>query len=971
MLPTAANTADPPPAEDEAATSPEKEATADSSPSPPPLRKRGRHTEDWESPASPENHEKMGWGESESTTITEQNGTAKVEAKSKPVSSMAPNGTSEGSGSEGMDPPRKTSAEAAEVDSAATSASPSMPSAKDSRSLSRMNEDAEKAQETDDSIDCDEVEMAAVTPGPNGDALGGDSDGRAQLRTPNPAGVSDGSVSGAKSAREETMGGDSGGRAQPRISPPAGASDGGIPVAKGTHEETRRNNGAKINHGAVAAPVDEKRAQEAMAAVIEAARMHSEAMRAYEAIVGSGLGATSGPPAWGAPPGTAWPWPPMIPPPPTPVVVPATGSIKTNSANDKKSDRSAPTAVQRAGAAPWMAAAPWQWQRQWQHPQMYPQLDPSVRAITPFPNTPAPNALVWPARVPIIPTLPQQTPPKASGANVDTGQFDLKGKFPANGGKSAALPDANAKNKNDNQEASPALNNYTVYPQGTEGHGEEGAVPEAKEPGNLPIDMVMTKQGVMTKEELRNNVNFLVDQHMAKRDKAQKKRYNKKPKEDWKAKERKLPSDLIPVYDALRDAKLREADSEKELEESKTGLENALKRQDNAKSQLEEAVEVVKRADDAVYEAEMSTSGKWNEFFHKYIKHRELYGEPKVSDTDDENVELRKWIKAQRKNYKDYIERGEEASRFRPLKYWMRALEEVDFIWNRTADKWQRQFDKMLQYKEINGHCCIPKAYQPDKALGAWVHRQRYFYKLFHEGKPCQLTQQKIELLNDAGFVWSGNGTDPYDVCHSNPKPTKPRGGGPRRTEEEEWSVYYNILSEFYTRHGHTRINTESEARNNQLRDWVSWQRKQWKLLQEGKPSLMTEERMGKLESLGFQWVYKGVRKRKAISDVEEDSSGVVTEDLLQVSDADCDVEKYEFDESLDHESNQMTLKEAETSMESQEIEIEDAWAEESKGPPVEGPMADCDVEGIAVSDEQNIEMARGEISHEVDGNHT
>ena len=38
--------------------------------------------------------------------------------------------------------------------------------------------------------------------------------------------------------------------------------------------------------------------------------------------------------------------------------------------------------------------------------------------------------------------------------------------------------------------------------------------------------------------------------------------------------------------------------------------------------------------------------------------------------------------------------------------------------------------------------------------LGKWVSTQRVQYKKFMEGKPSQMTQDKIDELNDIGFIW-------------------------------------------------------------------------------------------------------------------------------------------------------------------------------------------------------------------------
>jgi len=56
-----------------------------------------------------------------------------------------------------------------------------------------------------------------------------------------------------------------------------------------------------------------------------------------------------------------------------------------------------------------------------------------------------------------------------------------------------------------------------------------------------------------------------------------------------------------------------------------------------------------------------------------------------------------------------------------------------------------------------------------------------------------------------------------------------------------------------------------------QLGEWVGQQRKAYKLKKEGKQSAMTEERMEKLNKIGFTWQ---LRKRKSRSEYEDARNG-------------------------------------------------------------------------------------------------
>jgi hypothetical protein len=87
------------------------------------------------------------------------------------------------------------------------------------------------------------------------------------------------------------------------------------------------------------------------------------------------------------------------------------------------------------------------------------------------------------------------------------------------------------------------------------------------------------------------------------------------------------------------------------------------------------------------------------------------------------------------------------------------------------------------------------------------------------------MTDERQALLEDLGFVWDSHAT----------------------TWEERW----NELSGFRDRHGHCNI-PKKYPENPRLPIWVKCQRRQFKLLSEGKKSNMTRERIEKLRFLGF-----------------------------------------------------------------------------------------------------------------------
>lgn len=70
---------------------------------------------------------------------------------------------------------------------------------------------------------------------------------------------------------------------------------------------------------------------------------------------------------------------------------------------------------------------------------------------------------------------------------------------------------------------------------------------------------------------------------------------------------------------------------------------------------------------------------------------------------------------------------------------------------------------------------------------------------------------------------------------------------------EEKWALRYKELIDFHQENGHSAV-PHTYPPNPQLARWVKRQRRQYKLLQENKPSTMTLERLELLNMLDFIW---------------------------------------------------------------------------------------------------------------------
>jgi hypothetical protein len=152
------------------------------------------------------------------------------------------------------------------------------------------------------------------------------------------------------------------------------------------------------------------------------------------------------------------------------------------------------------------------------------------------------------------------------------------------------------------------------------------------------------------------------------------------------------------------------------------------------------------------------------------------------------------------------------------------------------AEQWSERFKDMIIFQNQYGHCCVPNVFVANYHLAQWVKRQRYQYKLKHEGKHTTLTNEREAALDQLGFVWDSHGA--------------------------AWMERFNELADYRKKHGQHSNIPANYPENQQLPIWVKYQRRQYRLYSSGCRSNMTPERISKLESLDFVWNPRGLRDR-------------------------------------------------------------------------------------------------------------
>merc|ERR1712194_261474 len=125
------------------------------------------------------------------------------------------------------------------------------------------------------------------------------------------------------------------------------------------------------------------------------------------------------------------------------------------------------------------------------------------------------------------------------------------------------------------------------------------------------------------------------------------------------------------------------------------------------------------------------------------------------------------------------------------------------------------------------GHCNVSENYAGDLWLGRWVKTQRTSYKNKQKGLPSQMTGERVEALNELGFEW-----DPL---------------------KSTYDANLEKLVAFKKKYRHCNVPLKY-VKDPSLGRWVCNQRANYKEMQRGLPSQMTEERVAVLNRLSFDW---------------------------------------------------------------------------------------------------------------------
>jgi hypothetical protein len=144
------------------------------------------------------------------------------------------------------------------------------------------------------------------------------------------------------------------------------------------------------------------------------------------------------------------------------------------------------------------------------------------------------------------------------------------------------------------------------------------------------------------------------------------------------------------------------------------------------------------------------------------------------------------------------------------------------------TDQWEKRYKELAQVFRNTGLSAVHHTDVSKKGLARWIKRQRAQYKLRQELKPSSMTDERIQALNLVNFVWDSHSA--------------------------AWEDRVIELKAFKAMYNHCNVTSSNYAAGRTLVSWMKSQRRQYRLIKEGKKSNLNPQRIRQLEGIGFQF---------------------------------------------------------------------------------------------------------------------
>ncbi|KAL3762831.1 hypothetical protein ACHAWU_000978 [Discostella pseudostelligera] len=251
----------------------------------------------------------------------------------------------------------------------------------------------------------------------------------------------------------------------------------------------------------------------------------------------------------------------------------------------------------------------------------------------------------------------------------------------------------------------------------------------------------------------------------------------------------------------------------------------------------------------------------WNTRYEELKEYVDQHGNALVPWNYAENEKLGSWVGLQRRNYKarqqEENKSGGDVSRCEVILSEERKnkLDAVGFVWDVYEAQWFERLEELKGYRRMYLNTLVPKYCPMYPLLGRWVDKQRLDYSRYQKRKSMEekwggvdvldkevedeikrlnglhtgMTEERIRLLEAEDFIWDA-------FAYS-------------------WDLKFEELQNFAALNGHANVReTRKGDANASLARWATNQRKNFIKYQNGQPTSLTEEKIERLNSIGFSW---------------------------------------------------------------------------------------------------------------------
>ena len=199
---------------------------------------------------------------------------------------------------------------------------------------------------------------------------------------------------------------------------------------------------------------------------------------------------------------------------------------------------------------------------------------------------------------------------------------------------------------------------------------------------------------------------------------------------------------------------------------------------------------------------------RWYENYGRAKKYFEEHGDLNVpyDYKSEDGVSLYRWLSGQRNNRRALSDEQ------------IKLLEDIGFDWTTRADSaWERNFERLAEYKRRNGNVNVPVNYvQGGARLGKWLSRQRSESGKLTDGQRSRLAQLGVELER----------ADP-------------------------WEVRYELACRYYKENGNLRVPVTYKPMGICLNKWLNEQKQIYLGKRPGKS--LSQENITRLEAIGMR----------------------------------------------------------------------------------------------------------------------